>query len=105
MYEGHTHTRSHTNTLVVFLFPATLSSADVMCVARALRQLSQSPHSSLAALSIGVLPCPELLEVLLAASPNLASVHVEVQTVWGFQGFPPPHGWPTDAGAVELGSE
>lgn len=68
-----------------------------MHVAQALRQLYESSHSSLADLSISVLPCLELLEVLLAASPNLTSMHVEIQTVWSFS---PGHDWTAEPGAV-----
>uniref|UniRef100_H3C1R2 Leucine-rich repeat-containing protein 41 n=1 Tax=Tetraodon nigroviridis TaxID=99883 RepID=H3C1R2_TETNG len=65
-----------------------VGDAEVMRVARALRRLHESSRSLLAELSISVLPCLELLEVLLAASPSLTSVHVEIQSVWGFQGPP-----------------
>lgn len=52
-----------------------------MGVAGALRQLSDSSRSSLTDLSISVLPHPELMEILLDASPNITSLHVEIQTV------------------------
>nr|XP_046246904.1 uncharacterized protein lrrc41 isoform X2 [Scatophagus argus] len=58
--------------------------SDVMGFARALRQLSDSSHSSLSDLSISVLPYTELVEILLDASPNITSLQVEIQTVtWG----------------------
>lgn len=84
------------------LFPATFTIADVMHVARALRQLHESSHSSLTDLSISALPCLKLLEVLLAASPNLTSMHVEIQPMWGLQGFSPLQDWTTEPGAVKL---
>lgn len=73
-----------------------------MQAVRALRQLHESSHSCLTDLSISVLPCPELLEVLLAASPKLTSMHVEIQAVWASQGFSPCPDWTTEAGAAKL---
>lgn len=106
MYNSHTHTHSLIrNICVPFLFPATFTSVDVTHVARALKRLHESSHSSLTDLSIGVLPCPELLEVLLAASPSLTSMHVEIQDAWDFQGLFPSHGWTAGPGAVKLLSE
>ncbi|XP_044054508.1 leucine-rich repeat-containing protein 41 isoform X2 [Siniperca chuatsi] len=64
---------------------------DVLGLARALKQLSESSRSSLTDLSISVLPYTKLMEVLLDACPNVTSLHVEVQTVmWGSR-FSPHH--------------
>ncbi|KAF1386025.1 hypothetical protein PFLUV_G00113870 [Perca fluviatilis] len=63
---------------------ATFRDSDVLGLARALKQLSESPHSSLTDLSISVLPYTRLMGILLDASPNVTSLHVEIQTVmWG----------------------
>ncbi|XP_059197730.1 uncharacterized protein lrrc41 [Centropristis striata] len=63
---------------------STLRDSDVLALARALKQLSESSHSSLTALSISVLPHSSLVEILLDSSPNVTSLHVEIQTVmWG----------------------
>lgn len=56
----------------------------MLSLAKALKQLSDSSHSSLADLSVSVLPCTWLVEVLLDASPNLTSLTAEIQTLmWG----------------------
>ncbi|XP_037625207.1 leucine-rich repeat-containing protein 41 isoform X1 [Sebastes umbrosus] len=56
----------------------------VLRLARALKQLSESSCSSLTELSISVLPYIRLMEVLLDASPNVTSLHVDIETVtWG----------------------
>lgn len=73
-----------------------------MLVVRALKQLEESSHSSLTELSISTLPCLELLELLLAASPKLTSLQVEVQSVWGSQGFSGCPDWTSEPGAVKL---
>ncbi|XP_031167583.1 leucine-rich repeat-containing protein 41 isoform X2 [Sander lucioperca] len=63
---------------------ATFRDSDVLGLARALKQLSESPRSSLTDLSISVLPYTRLMGILLDASPNVTSLHVEIQTVmWG----------------------
>ncbi|TNN77488.1 Leucine-rich repeat-containing protein 41 [Liparis tanakae] len=62
----------------------TFRDSDVLLLARALKQLSESSRSALTDLSISVLPCIRLVEVLLDASPRLTALHVEVQTLmWG----------------------
>lgn len=71
-----------------------------MHLAKALGRLYESSHSSLAELSISVLPCPQLMEILLAASPNITALHVEIQTVWGFQVFSSCQYWTTQSGAL-----
>ncbi|XP_032381254.1 uncharacterized protein lrrc41 isoform X1 [Etheostoma spectabile] len=68
---------------------ATFRDFDVLGLARALKQLSQSPRSSLTELSISVLPYTWLMGILLDASPNVTSLHVEIQTVmWGLRFLP-----------------
>ncbi|XP_078115637.1 uncharacterized protein lrrc41 isoform X2 [Sander vitreus] len=63
---------------------ATFRDSDVLGLARALKQLSESPRSSLTDLSISVLPYTRLMGILLDASPNVTSLHVEIQTLmWG----------------------
>lgn len=93
------------NVFVGFLLAATFTSADAMLVAQALRQLEESSHSSLRELSISTLPCLELLEVLLAASPKLTSLQVEIQSVWGSHCFSACPGWTSEPGAVKLLSD
>ncbi|KAG7228925.1 hypothetical protein INR49_008703 [Caranx melampygus] len=65
-----------------------LRDADVSGLARALRQLSGSCRNSLNNLTIGVLSGTKHVKILLSASPNLTSLHVDIQTVWGPQCFP-----------------
>lgn len=68
----------------MFVCAATFRDSDVLGLARALKQLSESSRSSLTDLSISVLPHTKLVEILLDASPNVKSLHVEVQTLmWG----------------------
>ncbi|XP_071342829.1 uncharacterized protein lrrc41 isoform X2 [Trachinotus anak] len=63
---------------------STFRDSDVLGLARALRQLSESSHSSLTDLNVGVLPYTKLTEVLLDARLKLMSLHVEIHTVvWG----------------------
>lgn len=59
----------------------TFSDSDMLDLARALKQLSESACSSLTELSVSVLPHTELVDVLLDASPNITSLCVEVLTV------------------------
>ncbi|XP_068563898.1 uncharacterized protein lrrc41 isoform X1 [Cebidichthys violaceus] len=69
----------------------TFRDSDVLSLARALKQLSESSRSALADLSVSVLPCTRLVEVLLDASPNLTSLHAEIQTLmWGPRLLPHP---------------
>ncbi|XP_051233768.1 uncharacterized protein lrrc41 [Dicentrarchus labrax] len=76
--------------------------SDVLGLARTLKQLSESSHSSLTDLSISVLPYTELVEILLDASPNVTSLHVEIQTlVWG-QRFTPHHPRTAESDMSEL---
>lgn len=84
-----------------FLFSVTFTDTDVMHLAKALRQLYESSHSSLTELSISTLPRPELMEHLLAASPNITSLHVEIQSVWGLQDSS-CHYWTTESGVLLL---
>lgn len=66
------------------VYVATFRDSDVLGLARALKQLSESSCSSLTDLNIGVLPYAKLVGVLLDASPGVTSLHVEIQTVlWG----------------------
>ncbi|XP_074523755.1 leucine-rich repeat-containing protein 41 [Halichoeres trimaculatus] len=60
---------------------STFKDSDVFALARALKQLSESPSSSLTDLSISPLPYTKLLEVLLNANPKLKSLHVESHSV------------------------
>jgi len=56
----------------------------VLCLATALKQLSDSSRSFITDLNISVLPTTKLMEQLLDASPSLTSLYVEIQTVvWG----------------------
>ncbi|XP_034387121.1 leucine-rich repeat-containing protein 41 isoform X3 [Cyclopterus lumpus] len=67
----------------------TFRDSDVLLLARALKQLSESSRSSLVDLSVSVLPCTRLVEVLLDASPHLTSLHAEIQTLmWGPRPLP-----------------
>lgn len=59
----------------------------VLGLARALKQLSDSSRSSLTDLSISILPQTSLTEILLDASPNITSLHVEIQTVMWVPGL------------------
>lgn len=61
--------------------PAIFKESDVLDVATALQQLSESSSSSLLHLSIGLLPHVGLMQTLLTASPKLTSLYVEFQTV------------------------
>ncbi|XP_029684586.1 uncharacterized protein lrrc41 isoform X2 [Takifugu rubripes] len=79
----------------------TFTDTDVMHLARALRQLYESSRSSLTELSISALPRPELIEHLLAASPNITSLHVEIQSVWGLQDSS-CHYWTPESAQVPL---
>ncbi|XP_040897197.1 uncharacterized protein lrrc41 isoform X2 [Toxotes jaculatrix] len=63
---------------------STFLDSDMLGLASALQQLSESSHSSLTELNIGVLPHTKFTEILLDASPAVTSLHLEVQTVmWG----------------------
>ncbi|XP_042361167.1 uncharacterized protein LOC121956837 [Plectropomus leopardus] len=67
-----------------FLRVATFRDSDVLGLARALQQLTESSRSSLTDLSIGILPYNNLVEILLDSSPNLTSLYVEIETfMWG----------------------
>lgn len=96
----HTHVLMLSSSLC-FLFPVTFTDTDVMHLAKALRQLYESSHCSLTELSISTLPRPELMEHLLAASPNITSLHVEIQSVWGLQDAS-YHYWTTESGVLKL---
>lgn len=68
----------------MFVYPATFRDVDVLDLAKALKQLSESSCSSLTNLSISVLPYTSLMEILLEASPKVISLQVEIQSVmWG----------------------
>lgn len=70
----------------MFVCAATFRDSDVLGLARALKQLSESSRSSLTDLSISVLPYIKLVGTLLDASPNVTSLHVEIQALmWGHQ--------------------
>lgn len=76
-----------------------------MGLARALRQLDGSSLSFLTDLTVSALPYPELMEILLDASPNITSLQVEIQTVICSPRFSPQHYWatqPDTSGAVKL---
>ncbi|XP_026201412.1 leucine-rich repeat-containing protein 41 isoform X2 [Anabas testudineus] len=63
---------------------STFRDVDVLDLAKALKQLSESSCSSLTNLSISVLPYTSLMEILLEASPKVISLQVEIQSVmWG----------------------
>ncbi|XP_056234064.1 uncharacterized protein lrrc41 isoform X1 [Seriola aureovittata] len=70
---------------------STFRDADVLGLARALKQLSESCRSSLTDLNIGVLPYTKLTEILLDASPKVTSLHVEIQSVALGPHFLPHH--------------
>ncbi|KAK5869427.1 hypothetical protein PBY51_024143 [Eleginops maclovinus] len=59
---------------------ATFRDTDVLGLAKALKQLTESSRCSLTELSISILPYTGLVEFLLDANPNLTSLHVEIQT-------------------------
>ncbi|XP_034562899.1 leucine-rich repeat-containing protein 41 [Notolabrus celidotus] len=60
---------------------STFKDLDVIALARALKQLSESPRCSLTDLSISVLPYTKLMKVLLNANSKMKSLHVEIHTV------------------------
>ncbi|KAM4548040.1 uncharacterized protein lrrc41 isoform 2-T2 [Odontesthes bonariensis] len=60
---------------------STFRESDVLCLAAALKQLSDTSRSFITDLNISVLPTTKLMEKLLDASPSLTSLHVEIQTV------------------------
>ncbi|KAF3691374.1 Leucine-rich repeat-containing protein 41 [Channa argus] len=63
---------------------STFRELDVLGLAKALKLLYESSHSSLSHLSISVLPYTKLMEILLDASPKVTSLYVEIQSVmWG----------------------
>ncbi|XP_068175188.1 leucine-rich repeat-containing protein 41 [Antennarius striatus] len=63
---------------------STFRNSDVLDLAQALRLLSDSSLGSLANLDISVLPHIKLILILLDASPNITSLHVEIQSaIWG----------------------
>lgn len=64
----------------MFVFAVTFNGTDMLDLARALKQLSESPRSSLTELTVSVLPHTELVDTLLEASPNLTSLCVELLT-------------------------
>ncbi|XP_070688597.1 uncharacterized protein lrrc41 [Pempheris klunzingeri] len=81
---------------------STFGNSEVLGLARALKQLSESSCSSLTDLSISVLPCTKLVEILLSASPSVTSLHVEVQTLmWGPR-FTPHHPRTAESDMSEL---
>ncbi|XP_037324807.1 leucine-rich repeat-containing protein 41 isoform X1 [Pungitius pungitius] len=82
----------------------TFRDSDVLSLAKALKQLSDSSHSSLADLNISVLPCTWLVEVLLDASPKLTSLTAEIQTLmWGQRLLPQrPRAAASDVSAERL---
>lgn len=81
---------------------ATFKNTDVMELARTLRQLSQSSNSSLTELNISILSCPELMVILMEASPYITSMHIEIQTVWGYWNLPPHYNQTDESGDVKL---
>lgn len=83
---------------------ATFTDCDVSSLAGALKRLSDSSRSSITHLSIGVLPNPKSIEVLLDSSPNMTSLHADIQTaMWGRSSFPegPRSAEPDVPGTVE----
>lgn len=84
---------------------ATFTNTDVMELAQKLRQLSESSYSSLTELNISILPCPELLVILMEAIPYITSMHMEVQTVWGYWNLPPHYNQTDKSGDVKLISD
>ncbi|XP_039984996.1 uncharacterized protein lrrc41 isoform X2 [Xiphias gladius] len=81
---------------------STLMDSDVLGLARALKQLSESSRSSLTDLNIGVLPYTKLSEILLDASPKVTSLHVEIQTVMWGPHFSPYHPRTAESDMSEL---
>lgn len=81
---------------------STFRDLDVLGLARALKQLSESSRSSLTDLSISALPYTQLMEILLDAVPHVTSLHVEIQAVmWGPR-FSPHHPRTAEADMPEL---
>ncbi|XP_008275548.1 uncharacterized protein lrrc41 isoform X2 [Stegastes partitus] len=73
------------------LHTLTFRYSDVLGLARALKQLSDSSCSSLTDLCISILPNTNLLEILLDASPTVTSLHVEIHSVTLEPRFLPLH--------------
>uniref|UniRef100_A0A3P8TWX8 Leucine-rich repeat-containing protein 41 n=1 Tax=Amphiprion percula TaxID=161767 RepID=A0A3P8TWX8_AMPPE len=69
----------------------TFRYSDVLGLAGALKQLSDSSCSSLTDLCVSILPNTNLLEILLDASPTVTSLHVEIHTVMFEPCFLPLH--------------
>ncbi|XP_022071286.1 uncharacterized protein lrrc41 isoform X1 [Acanthochromis polyacanthus] len=69
----------------------TFRYSDVLDLARALKQLSDSSCSSLTDLCVSILPNTNLLEILLDASPTVTSLDVEIHTVMFEPYFLPLH--------------
>ncbi|XP_013863537.1 leucine-rich repeat-containing protein 41 [Austrofundulus limnaeus] len=65
--------------------------ADVLNLAAALKELSDSCCSSLSDLSVSVLPRTELMKTLLDAFPGLTSLYLEIQSVLPRPRFIPDH--------------
>ncbi|XP_070817188.1 leucine-rich repeat-containing protein 41 isoform X2 [Chaetodon trifascialis] len=81
---------------------STFKDSDVLGLARALKQLSDSSRSSLTDLCISILPYTGLMEILLDASPNLTSLHVEIQNVMWGPHFSPQHPRTAESDMSEL---
>lgn len=75
--------------VMMFVCAATFSTADVLVLAKALKQLSGSSHSSLTHLSVSTLPDTELMDILLDASHSLTSFSVEFNTCSWFSPLRP----------------
>ncbi|XP_028260152.1 uncharacterized protein lrrc41 [Parambassis ranga] len=68
----------------------TLRDPEVMDLAGALKQLSDSSRSSLADLKISILPNIMSMEFLLDSCPSVTSLQVEIQELmWGVRPLPP----------------
>ncbi|XP_072246372.1 uncharacterized protein lrrc41 isoform X2 [Leuresthes tenuis] len=80
---------------------STFRESDVLCLATALKQLSDSSRSFITDLNISVLPTTKLMEQLLDASPSLTSLYVEIQTVvWGSHSMQ-HHPWTSESHTSE----
>ncbi|XP_028300460.1 uncharacterized protein lrrc41 isoform X2 [Gouania willdenowi] len=71
-----------------------LHTSDVLSLARALKQLSESNRCCLSELNIGTLPDQVLFERLLDSCPVLKSLHVEIQSLLAQTHFRTQHSDP-----------
>lgn len=85
---------SSLRTLTLHYFPI-FKLQDMLDLSRALQQLSVCPEGGLVHLSVSIIPCPVLVEVLLEACPRLLSLSVEIDTSLGQGSVSPSSQRPT----------